>query len=145
MLLGCSHHHTPVAEIVLRIPRTALMEPCVARDLGEDRLPVLAPLHALISVQQTFPHATAMAPPCAHPTPKAARARSHRLTGPRARENARVSFAEPHLWNIQAHLCERPFGPALAARRIFAETRPVLGPTGSSSCCGEVAHARKIA
>jgi hypothetical protein len=75
------------------------MEPCVARDLVEDRLPVLAPLHALISVQQTIPHATAMAPPCAHPTPKAARARSHRLTGPRARENARVSFAEPHLWN----------------------------------------------
>ena len=99
MLLGCSHHHTPVAEIVLRIPRTALMEPCVARDLVEDRLPVLAPLHALISVQQTIPHATAMAPPCAHPTPKAARARSHRLTGPRARENARVSFAEPQLWN----------------------------------------------
>jgi hypothetical protein len=81
------------------------MEPCVARDLVEDRLPVLAPLHALINVQQTIPHATAMAPPCAHPTPKAARARSHRLTGPRARENARVSFAEPSLWNrIMAHL-----------------------------------------
>jgi hypothetical protein len=75
------------------------MEPCVARDLVEDRLPVLAPLHALISVQQTIPHATAMAPPCAHPTPKAARARSHRLTGPRARENARVSFAESSVWN----------------------------------------------
>jgi hypothetical protein len=75
------------------------MEPCVARDLVEDRLPVLAPLHALINVQQTIPHATAMAPPCAHPTPKAARARSHRLTGPRARENARVSFAEPPVWN----------------------------------------------
>ena len=99
MLLGCSHHHTPVAEIVLRIPRTALMEPCVARDLVEDRLPVLAPLHAVITVQETIPHATAMAPPCAHPTPKAARARSHRLTGPRARENARVSFAEYALWN----------------------------------------------
>jgi hypothetical protein len=60
---------------------------------------VLAPLHALIRVQQTIPHATAMAPPHAHPTPKAARARSHRLTGPRARENARVSFAEDALWN----------------------------------------------
>jgi hypothetical protein len=36
------------------------MEPCVARDLVEDRFLVLAPLHALITVQETIPHATAI-------------------------------------------------------------------------------------
>ena len=124
MLLGCSHHHTPVAEIVLRIPRIALMEPCVARDLVEDRLSVLAPLHALIRVQQTIPHATAMAPPRAHPTSKAARARSHRLTGPRARENARVSFAEASLWN-RIRLQFSVFGETSARAKRWHSRVPV--------------------
>ena len=33
-----------------------------ARDLVEDRFLVLAPLHTLIAVQQTIPHASTMAP-----------------------------------------------------------------------------------
>jgi hypothetical protein len=44
-------------------------------DLGEDRFLVLAPLHILIAMQQTIPHASAMAP-----IARTARRRSGRIS-----------------------------------------------------------------